>query len=329
MEGRLEKFRRACSLYRRSGFFGLIEAMLSSTIHGFERVAGAGKVDKGKFFKVSEFINFLKSAGVSEGDSIFLHSSWDSIRESDTTPMKLIQDLRDLVGADGTLAMPAYTTTAVQDGEYPFDLDRDPTQAGLIAEALRRMEGVKRSCNPLYSVCALGPHAEFLLDNQSKSHSAWDEFSPYMRIAAIKGSWIIGVGVGPAVKVATSQHVVESILIDHPYFKKLFRSSFRFRYNSKAGGEGHGKVRISTSVNHSLKLRRGYSKLYREAVFGDVVVYAIKANDLIQSTLEMALRGHTMYIWPIPWPWLFWSSRKLEANSLLEKALDKVLKSDL
>ena len=220
--------------------------MLSSAIHTLERVAGARKVDRGKFFEVSEFISFLKSAGVSEGDSVFLHSSWDSIRASDTTPIKLIKELTNLIGAGGTLAMPAYTTTSVRDGEYPFDLDRQPTQAGLIAEAFRRMEEVRRSCNPLYSVCALGPHAEFLVGKQSKSHSAWDEFSPYLRIAAIEGSSIVGIGVGPAVKVATSQHLVESILINHPYLKKLFRSSMRFRYKSKAGGEGCGRVWVST-----------------------------------------------------------------------------------
>lgn len=299
----------------------MVEAALSTAIHSMENRGGAAKNSKGQSFEVWEFINFLKGLGISKGDSLFIHSSWNSIRESDTTPVELVRHLQNLVGPEGTLAMPAYTTTSLPDGEYLFDLDRQPTQAGLIAEVFRRTDGVLRSCSPLYSVCALGPHAEFLLDKHSRSYSAWDEFSPYLRIAAIEGSWIIGLGVGPAVKVATSQHVVESILMDHPFFRKLFRRTHAFRYTSKNQGEGVGYVRISTSVNHSLKLRSGYTGLYKEAVVGDVVVYAIKAYDLILSTLEMALRGRTMYIWPIPWFWLFSSSKSIDARAILGKAL--------
>ena len=63
---------------------------------------------------------------------------------------------------------------------------------------------------------------------------------------------------------------------------------------------------------------------FKEAQIGDVTVYAIRAYDLVEETLKMALRGRTMYIWPIRWPWMFWSSRKLDAKLLLDDAIKRV-----
>ena len=34
-------------------------------------------------------------------------------------------------------------------------------------------------------------------------------------------------------------------------------------------------------------------------------LYAIKAPILINKAVELGKRGKTMYIWPLPFPWLF------------------------
>lgn len=320
----LSIFRRGIDLWRCSGFFGVVEALLSTLLAACERRQTSKSGSRLDSIDFSEVINFLRDAGVREGDTIFVHSSWDSVRTCNVRPSEIIKLLRDLIGGEGTIAMPAYKSTSVTEVGSHFEVDTEATKAGLIAEVFRRTEGVQRSCSPLYSVCALGPQAGFLLDSHSRSQSAWDEFSPYLRLAAIPRSWIIGLGVGPAVKVASSQHVVESILIEHPYFKKLFRTKLSFSYNSKRYGHGYGVVRISSSVNNSMKLRRGYAGLFKEIPVGKMTAYAIRVDDLILATLDMALRGRTMYIWPVPWFWLFLKSRRADARVILNRYLERI-----
>lgn len=277
-----------------------------------------------KVLDVPELLSFLRNSGISKGDTIMVASSWDAIRNSETTPAKLIEELRNLIGPTGTLAMPAWAAMSGQDQDYLFRVDTQPTTAGIINETLRRTPGVRRSCNPFYSVCAIGPQAEFLLDHQHKSMFSWDEFCPYLRIVAIPNSWFVGIGVGPAVKIATSHHVIESILINHPFFRRLYRKNLSYEYTSKVQGSGRGQLRASTSLANSVKLRSGYADKFKEADIGDVTVYAIRAYDLVEATLKMALRGRTMYAWPIRWPWMFWSSRSLDSKKLLDEALMRV-----
>lgn len=313
------------NLVRREGVYGLIQSLLSSWVYwNEERWLADQSRNSNKVLDVPELLSFLRNSGISEGSTIMVASSWDAIRNSDTSPVKLIQDLRNVIGPSGTLAMPAWAPTSGQEQDYFFNVDAQPTTAGIINETLRRTPGARRSSNPFYSVCAIGPQAEFLLDHQHKSKFSWDEFCPYLRIVAVPNSWFIGIGVGPAVKIATSHHVIESILIDHPFFRRLYRTSRSYKFISKSQGSGQGQLRASTSIAVSVPLRSGYADKFREAQIGDVTVYAIKAYDLVEATLKMALRGRTMYVWPIRWPWMFWSSRNLDAKKLLDETIKKV-----
>jgi aminoglycoside N3'-acetyltransferase len=315
----------AINLFRRAGFYGVIQSLLSSLVQGREeRWLAAQNRNSSKVLDVPELLRFLRNSGISKGDTIMVASSWDAIRKSETSPVKLIEDLRSLIGPTGTIAMPAWAPTGGQEQDYFFNVDTQPTTAGIINETLRRTPGARRSSNPFYSVCAIGPQAEFLLDHQHKSKFSWDEFCPYLRIVAVPNSWFIGIGVGPAVKIATSHHVIESILIDHPFFRRLYRTSRSYKFISKSQGSGQGQLRASTSIAVSVPLRSGYVDKFKEAHIGDVTVYAIKAYDLVEATLKMALRGRTMYVWPIRWPWMFWSSRNLDAKELLDEAIKKV-----
>jgi aminoglycoside 3-N-acetyltransferase len=312
-------------LFRRAGLYGVIQSLLSSLDQwNEERWLALQNLNSSKVLDVPELLSFLRNSGIAKGDTIMVASSWDAIRKSDTSPAKLIGDLRGLIGPTGTLAMPAWAPTSGQDQDYFFNVDTQPTTAGIINETLRRTPGARRSSNPFYSVCAIGPQSEFLLDHQHKSKFSWDEFCPYLRIVAVPNSWFIGIGVGPAVKIATSHHVIENILIDHPFFRRLYRLNRSYQYISKSRGSGQGQLRASTSVSVSLPLRSGYANKFKEARIGDVTVYAIRAYDLVEATLKMALRGRTMYVWPIRWPWMFWSSRNLDAKKLLDEAIKRV-----
>jgi aminoglycoside N3'-acetyltransferase len=325
VERRSKSLVSVINLFKRAGLYGVIQSLLSSLVHqNEERWLAAQNRNSNKILDVPELLSFLRNSGISKGDTIMVASSWDAIRNSNTSPGKLIEDLRSLIGPTGTLAMPAWASTSGKEQGYLFKVDSQQTTAGIINEALRRTPGARRSCNPFYSVCALGPQAGFLLDHQHKSKFSWDEFCPYLRIVAVPNSWFVGIGVGPAIKIATSHHVIESILIDHPFFRRLYRTNLSYNFISKSQGSGQGQLKASTSIANSLPLRSGYANKFKEADIGDVTVYAIKAYDLVEATLKMALRGRTMYVWPIRWPWMFWCSRNLDAKELLDESIKRV-----
>ena len=157
-------------LFRREGLYGVIQSLLSSFVQwNEERWLADQNRHTSKVLEVPALLDFLRNSGISNGDTIMVASSWDAIRKSETSPSKLIEDLRSLLGPNGTLAMPAWASTSGQEQGYMFNVDAQPTTAGIINEALRRTPGARRSCNPFYSVCAIGPQAEFLLDHQHKS----------------------------------------------------------------------------------------------------------------------------------------------------------------
>jgi aminoglycoside 3-N-acetyltransferase len=215
--------------------------------------------------------------------------------------------------------MPAYVSGNRIIDKVEFDVDKSHSIAGLLPELFRRMPGVIRSANIAHSVCALGPHAAFLLDSHHLGRSAWDKYSPYFRIGSLNESWIVGVGVGHGLRIVTSLHCVESILSDHPYFKRLFKKEVSYSFVSSRLGSGSGRVKIPSSVILPEKLKKHFQgKLIEETIEG-VQIYAIRARDLIESALSLGLKGKTMYVWPIPWRWLFYKSRKLEAKQILDQ----------
>jgi len=72
----------------------------------------------------------------------------------------VVRALIEVLGKDGTLAMPAATPQCVEpDPLTVFVTETTPTKMGTIAETFRTWPGTLRSTHPLESVCARGPLA--------------------------------------------------------------------------------------------------------------------------------------------------------------------------
>jgi aminoglycoside 3-N-acetyltransferase len=249
-------------------------------------------------------LNFLREAGVGEGSSIFLHSAWDPLKGCVHSPMDLITAVEDLIGESGTLAMPAFPEQ-IHENDRVFDVDRAPSRAGWVTEVYRRLPGVLRSANVNHSVIARGPAASFLVDSHHLSTTSWDEKSPYFRIGQLPDSWIIGIGAGKSLIYVTSLHCAESALVTHPYFRKVFGNNIRYSYKSLRFGFGKSSYARRLGVTYPPKLAKHFGDKLNEATIDGLDIFAIRANDLIEGTISLAKRGKTMYLLPIPWPWLF------------------------
>ena len=54
----------------------------------------------------NEVISYLKNNGVAKGSLLVVHSSYNSLKSSGYTPFEIISTLQDMLGSEGTLAMP-------------------------------------------------------------------------------------------------------------------------------------------------------------------------------------------------------------------------------
>lgn len=154
------------------------------------------------------FIAFLTELGVKPGDTLMVHSSWAPWAASGISMADFIGALRDAIGPEGTLCMPAFPILDENSAHLSFSVKRTPSNTGLVTEAFRRMEGVHRSCQ-FRSVAALGPRAELLIGEHHLSPYPCGPASPYAKLAKLNAK-VLCLGVPPITN--TMFHCAEDIL---------------------------------------------------------------------------------------------------------------------
>jgi aminoglycoside 3-N-acetyltransferase len=246
----------------------------------------------------------LERVGVHAGATLFLHSAWDEFYNFNGTAVDLVRLLQRHMGAEGTIAMPAYPLRIRP--EEVFDVRRAPTGAGLIPEMFRRMPGVRRSINLIHSVAAIGPNADFLVRDHHRSETPWDQHSPYARLAEVDAV-LVCMGLPRSFGFATAQHCPESLLYHEiPYFRRVFGEPLTYRYRDESGREGAHRIRQRTGRFRVGRIRRYIRPdQVRVTHVSNLRIQAINARYLIERLVELARQGITQYYWPIPYRRLF------------------------
>lgn len=143
-------------------------------------------IQKHGSFTADQLVSECRAAGVKENGILFVQCSYNDLVSYTGTAYGLLTALREIVGPNGTLLMPAYSTNMYETPCRLFDVAREPTHAGILAELFRREEGVVRSLHPRHSICALGPHASELLADHHKCVYANGPDSPFDRLSRMR-----------------------------------------------------------------------------------------------------------------------------------------------
>lgn len=274
-----------------------IDAIANLSYELFYSTSSKNQISK---ITLADIEGFLQEAGVNKGGCIFIHSSWSKINSEKFTAPELIKALINYVGEDGTLAMPAFPQN--QDTNQIFNVKRTPSGAGLLTEVFRRFPGVQRSINLNHSVCAIGKKAEFLVGEHHLSETSWDVNSPYYKLGQLDNAWVVGLGVGHRLAVATSLHCVESALYkENEFYKKIFTKKVNYKFMDNNGNEGEHSFLKREGIIYTPKIAKYFTdqELIEKTISG-VDLYAIKANTLIDKSIRLGKRGKTMYIYPYP-----------------------------
>jgi aminoglycoside 3-N-acetyltransferase len=141
---------------------------------------------------------------------VLMHSSLSALGEVEGGADAVIDALLEVLGEQGTLAMPTMSSGT-------FHRDTTPSNVGRITEVFRRRPGVARSLHPTHSVAARGPQAAYLLANHEQSPTAVGPDTPFGRLVALEGKvLLLGVDQDRNTLLHSAEEAVDApYLSDH------------------------------------------------------------------------------------------------------------------
>jgi aminoglycoside 3-N-acetyltransferase len=135
-------------------------------------------------YSEAQLLAALEGVGIAPGATMVVHSSLFHLGRLEGVALaesaaRIVALLRDHLGPEGTLAVPASNWDYGRKRE-PFDLRRSPvTKAlGVLSQQVAALPESRRSPNPIFSVAAVGAQADFICGGGTASamgpDSAWD-----------------------------------------------------------------------------------------------------------------------------------------------------------
>ena len=168
----------------------------------------------------------LRGLGVQPGMTVMVHASLGRAGYTVGGPGTVIEALLAVLGAEGTLVMPAESPQLADPAAWHdarvrpewhdtirehlpvFDRRTTPTTMGAIAEAFRTWPGTVRSDHPLVSVCANGRHAAAIVAEHPLAFCE-GRGSPFEKLYDLDAhTLLLGVGFNRC----TSLHFAESLV---------------------------------------------------------------------------------------------------------------------
>lgn len=251
---------------------------------------------------VADLRQRLTALGVTRGRTVWVQSSWNEFFNVPMKPSEVIDLLRELIGPEGTLAMPAFPID--HDPEKVFMVDRAPVNTGLLCEVFRRMPDVQRSIHLSSSVCAIGPNADFLLRDHHRTDMTWGKESPFCRLMDVDARML---GLGATFNFMTPLHAVECLLHEEiPFFRQVFNGTIRYRWKRANGETGEHEFLKRGGDIRPQRLRRHFgTELVTDSKLSNLKMMAADAKPFIEHAVALGRKGITMYIEPVPKKELF------------------------
>lgn len=142
----------------------------------------------------------------------------EAFREREQKWCKFILDaLLDAVGEYGTLIVPSYTYSCGKKGSI-FVAEQTPSENGPFTEYFRSRPQAIRSLHPLFSLSAIGAHAQSILS--SCGRSAFGSMSPFGRFAE-HGTRFVCLGVELRNSITYIHHLEQMYGCPHRYNKAI------------------------------------------------------------------------------------------------------------
>lgn len=166
----------------------------------------------------SYLIDEFQAIGIHQGDTLFVHSAYSTLGRSvggvEGGPQTVIDALLELLGPEGTLIMPTFNYAFLRG--TPWDIRTTPSQMGVLTELVRKDARALRSFHAIYSVAAIGKHAE-----EAAAHQSTDCFGETTIFAKLR-EWqakILVLGLPFSKSFTFLHHCEQAADVDYRYLK--------------------------------------------------------------------------------------------------------------
>ncbi len=253
-------------------------------------------------FNGQDLLAGLRRLGIAEGDTVLVHSSFDSFGAFLGSPMDVNSIVCEAVGRTGHVLMPTipFTGAAIDyvSTNPVFNVRTTPSRTGLLTELFRRQPGIVRSVHPTHSVAVSGPDAEKVVEDHHLAKTPCGRPSPYSRLLDRDGKILF---LGTDIRPFTFYHFIEEeieALIPFPVFTETL---FVLRSIDQHGAELVTQTRLFDKVSSS---RRNMKKLvshlqerhmWKTQRIGSVPCATVKAADAATVCRELAAKGMYLY----------------------------------
>jgi len=153
----------------------------------------------------AQLMEQLRVIGVSEGMNLLVHSSLKRVGPVDGGADAIIDALLEVLGPDGTLMMSAVSGN-VNPTQTVYHVAHTPSTVGALSNVFRKRPGAVRSLQPVHSIVALGPKAEFFTEGHLDANTPWSPDSPYGKIMRNRGFLLF---LGTNFEANTCIHAIE------------------------------------------------------------------------------------------------------------------------
>lgn len=174
----------------------------------------------------SDIIQYLTGEGIGEGSLLVVHSSYDALESTGLSPDEIINNLLELVGETGTLAMPAIRrykgepkakdilTFNTDDLVCTYKIKKTVVTSGMLPYSMIQRDDAVISHHPLNPMVAIGPLAKDMMKNNLNGNNP----SPHgpdssWKFCVDHSAIVIGLGVDLA-HYNTISHVAEEAFED-------------------------------------------------------------------------------------------------------------------
>jgi aminoglycoside 3-N-acetyltransferase len=260
------------------------------------------KKTKGEIVTEALLVQQLKSAGITPGDKLLVHSSLRTIGYVQNGAHTVINALLKTLTTNGTLLMPAFPAKGLNK-EYvqhtpTFNYYSTPSSMGIITETFRVNYATHRSLHVTDSVCALGADADYFTNTHLGQLTPYGALSPFGKLCNSNGKILL---IGVNLNSLTNFHTLEDAITDFKfevYDTELFTTTIIDKNNN---------VHYATTKVHNPKYSAERQCLAFETVFiadgimkkinlGNAISYVIDANKLHKWMLtNYTNKGITLY----------------------------------
>ncbi len=175
--------------------------------------------DDRRGYTSQDIVQAIRDLGVKNGETVFVHSQLKFLGKippgltRDEFTQGFIDALIEAVGVNGNVIMPAFSYSYCKGEKY--DPLNTLSTVGILTEAFRKKQGVRRSLDPIFSVAAYGPDQYFYTNVGSNCVGQGSIFEKlYLKNAQI-------IFIGERFDITYMHFVEQTVGVPYRYIKEF------------------------------------------------------------------------------------------------------------